>query len=68
MTGGLRSHVSIRSRCFQDLIAERLDGFGECLEDFRPLWREADRLAKIWRERATTVYDHASGQWVTRSE
>lgn len=59
----MRSHASVRSAYFQQLIADRLDGHGESLASFRPLWKEANIVALEWRRRATNRYDHATKTW-----
>jgi hypothetical protein len=61
----LRSLTNVRSYYFRKAIAERdyeqrefggrsLDDY--CLDDFRPIWRNAKTEALIWQRRATTLW------------
>jgi hypothetical protein len=61
----LRSHASVRSGYFQKLIDEEWFGDieGKSLSEFRPLWREANRQAQIWSQRALNFYQPSTGRW-----
>jgi hypothetical protein len=62
----LRSHASVRSAYFRELLDARettITGRYETLADFRDLWREAGAKAHEWRRRATNRWNPAAARW-----
>lgn len=67
MSVPLRSHVSVRSYYFRELCAKHDPFLGDyTLEDFRPLWRQADAEARTWLRRATNRWNDQTKRWEQR--
>jgi hypothetical protein len=59
----LRSHTSVRSACFRELVARFNHPEFLELDDFRVLWRVAHYRAMEWRRQATNRFNPATAQW-----
>ena len=69
MSAPLRSHASVRSYFFRELVADNSDAAIEefTLADYRIFWRWANNKALTWRRRATTIWNPATRQWEQRT-